>query len=190
MSRLTAICLLLLAVALSGCQTMSPKPSECGDGCAWGTEADAPVGPDGLSVQDKRDLELLRQELALDMTTRLGEAQEVEIRGGHPIKRPTVAIKYTGRPPKGVFDDMDQQLAAYQSSYTDGKTIVYNTDLAKMTMILERQEDGQPYDYREVTTTVPYGYCLDFIRENLGKESKGYIMRKVECTQDGLGTDY
>ena len=124
------------------------------------------------------------------MTKELGEAKEIDIRGGHLLKRPTVAVKYTGRPPKGLFLDFDEQIAAYQDSYVVNKTVVYNTDLAKMTMILERQKDGEPYDYREVTTTVPYGLCLDFITENLGKESKGYIMRKVECTQDGLGTDY
>lgn len=180
---------ILAVVILSGCQTMGGddryKPEN-----SWGTKVDAPTGPDGLSMQDKRDLDLLRQELALQMTKELGEAKEIDIRGGHLLKRPTVAVKYTGRPPKGLFLDFDEQIAAYQDSYVVNKTVVYNTDLAKMTMILERQKDGEPYDYREVTTTVPYGLCLDFITENLGKESKGYIMRKVECTQDGLGTDY
>lgn len=184
--RIPAI-LLALAV-LAGCQSTPHKEED--PSTIWGVKVDAPAGPDGLTVQDKRDLDLLRQELALNMSARLGEAQEIEIRDHHPVRRPTVAVKYTGRPPKGLFLDMDEQLAAYQSSYMVGDTIVYNTDLAKMTMIMERQKDGEPYDFREVTTTVPYGLCLDFIQENLGKESKGYIMRRVECTQDGLGFDY
>ena len=179
----------LLVVILAGCKVIPNRDSDPIP--VLGLKTEAPTGPDGLSIQDKRDLDKLRTEMALRMTKELNQQQEIEIRGKHhPLRRPTITVKYTGKPPQGVFKDMDEQLAAYQSSYITGDTVVYDTDLAKMTMIMERRKDGEAYDYRELTSTVPYGLCLDFITENLGKESKGYIMRKIECTQEGLGVDF
>ena len=72
-------------------------------------------------------------------------------------------------------------------------TIVYSNDLASMTITLERLEEGTPYDYRELSSTVPYGYCLDFIVENLGKPSEdpeGYVLLKIVCSQDDLGMQF
>ncbi len=180
---------ILAIIVLSGCQTMGGddrfKPEN-----SWGEEVDAPRGPDGLSMQDRRDLDLLRQELALDFTKRLAETKPLEIRQRHPIQRPSVAVKYLGNPPEGLELTMAEQMAIYQDSRIKGKTIIYDTDLAKMTLILERSRHGEPYDYREVTTTVPYGMCLDYITENLGEESKGYKIVKIECDQSELGLNY
>ena len=118
---------------------------------------------------------------------------QVEQAVNKPWQRPTVKVQYQGRPPKGIFDNLEQQLLAYHHSYMDGDTIVYNTDLSQMKLYLERPrnaEAGVKYEYQELTTTVPYGMCLDFIEENLGKADDGFILRRIECTQEGLGLDF
>lgn len=160
----------------------------------WGEEVDAPTEIDGMRIQDYQDLERQRARYALQMHAELGVLSvdpdvHVEV-VKNPLKHPTISVKYSGKPPKGIFQDMNQQLDAYRASRLEGNTIIYDTDLAKMTMIMERFEGGNPYDYRELTAVVPYGYCLDFIDENLGKEKDNYILRKVVCSQNGLGSDY
>jgi hypothetical protein len=72
-------------------------------------------------------------------------------------------------------------------------TVIYSNDLTAMTITLERLEKGTPYEYRELSSTVPYGYCLDFIIENLGKPSKtlkGFVLLKIVCSQDDLGMQF
>ena len=178
----------LAAVVLAGCNTAPHKDEDPRN--IWGTKVDAPAGPDGLTMQDRVDLDLLRQELALDFTERLKERRALEIRETHPIQRPTVAVKYLGNPPEGLDLTVAERTGIYQNSYVKDDVIYYETDLAKMTLILERSKDGNPYDYREVTTTVPYGMCLDYITENLGGESKGYKIVSIECDQSELGMNY
>jgi len=176
--------LLLIIMTLTGCK-FAPKKSE-----PLGEYADPPIGPDGITIEERLAMEKQRHQQALAMTKLLAATPDREVIT-HPsaLKHPTLIVKYTGKPPTGFLDETELA-GIYRSSYMEGKTVVYDTDLAQMTMILERQVDNEPYDYRELTSTVPYGYCLDFIEENLGKastEPKGYILRKVECSQDKLG---
>jgi hypothetical protein len=61
-----------------------------------------------------------------------------------------------------------------------GNNIIYGTDLGNMTMTLNR---GRVY--KDVVRNVPYGMCLDFINENMGKTSGGWRLVAIKCEQDG-----
>ena len=168
---------ILLTLALVGCATHEPI----------GVKTDPPVGPDGTVITNN-------DRYAKDMQRLLGIAASdpdivIEEHVRNPAKRPTVKVKYSGEPPRGLLQNIDE-LSAYRHSHIEGDTVVYDSDLGQMTMILERHVKGKPYDYRELTAVVPYGYCLDFIEENMGKHRNDYILRSVKCDQDNLGHDY
>lgn len=178
---------LLAVLVLAGCQS---TPTRDRDDTAWGDVTDKPAGPDGLRVEDLEALDAQRQRAALSVTNMLAARDTFEVMTHpSPLKRPTVRVKYEGKPPEGIMDG-HQQLALYRASYVEDDTIVYKTDLAQMELIMERRVDDKPYDYRELSKTVPYGYCLDFIDENLGETSGDYKLISVTCTQDGLGVDF
>jgi hypothetical protein len=180
-----------LVAVLTGCQTtgavIEDRPNT--DVVGNPTESNKLSGPDGIVIKPYiSDAEYWSQtEKLAKNDTDLITVEAVE----NPFQRPTVTVQYLGKPPTGVFDNLKQQVDVYNKSYMDGDTIVYNTDLAKMTLVMERPvKAGQNYEYKEMDTTVPYGMCLDFIEENLGKESDGFILRRVECNQEALGIDY
>lgn len=60
-----------------------------------------------------------------------------------------------------------------------GKTVVYDTDLGQMTLTL-----GRNGVYKDVVHTVPYGLCLDYIEENLGKSSGGWRLVAIRCEKN------
>jgi len=60
-----------------------------------------------------------------------------------------------------------------------GKNIVYDTDIGTMVMTMVRGGKHQ-----DDTRQIPYGMCLDFINENLGKTSGGWRLVAIKCTQD------
>ena len=125
----------------------------------------------------------------------------IEEHVNRPTKRPTVKAKYAGKPPAGIFLNMEDQLRVYRKSYVveeNGEdVVVYHSDLGQMTLVMEKCVDKDAagdceYEYRELKTVVPYAMCLDFIEQNLGKTDKKtkFFLRKVECDQDNLGHDY
>lgn len=161
---------------------------------AIGHGVDAPLGEDGVTVGEALELDMQREIQAFEMYQQLaGEAAYTETPSLSALKYPTVSVKYTGEPPVGIFDDSPLIMKYLAMRRIEGDTVVYSNDLAAMTITLERFVDGEPYEYRELSSTVPYGYCLDFIIENLGKESEepeGYILRKIVCSQDDLGIEF
>ena len=214
---------LLLPLVLAACQS-TPTRGDNWNTLEDGEGAARLAGPDGVEVVGthddandravervrtgnvrtgiQRETVLLKQgpgkePVRLEMAHRLGLAPSdvvVEENIEHPTRRPTVTVKYAGKPPKG-FLTMDEQLSIYGHSRIEGDVVVYETDLAKMTMTLEKPRgyNGESgYAYREMHQIVPYGFCLDFINENLGKKDSksGFILRKVECNQNGLGDTY
>ena len=150
---------------------------------------EAPMG-DGITVGEALDLDMQRHIQAIEMHEILTaeEAYVVE-QSMSPLRYPTVSVKYTGQAPEGIFDNSPMIMEYLEMRRIEDDTIVYSNDLASMTITLERLEEGTPYDYRELSSTVPYGYCLDFIVENLGKPSEdpeGYVLLKIVCSQDDL----
>ena len=110
-----------------------------------------------------------------------------------PTIRPTVHARYEGKPPAGIMS-MDERLKIYRHSYVDNGTIVYETDLAEMTLVLASMPDKKTdeVEHREKVVVVSYGMCLDFIDENLGKRDfdSGYVLSRIECNQENIGTNY
>ena len=102
----------------------------------------------------------------------------------------TYRCKYDGKPPKGVFNAGEVKNLYRFSKYEVnelGVTVVYETDLGMMSMRFEHATKKTRYE----TATVPYGFCLDYIDQNLGKQNEGgWHLTKIECTQSGLGKDY
>jgi len=147
---------------------------------------------DGLTVSEAIDMDRQRHRQAIEMFAILQATETFVVTPSvSPLKHPTVIVKYVGIPAEGIFDDVEI-IQKYRKSLIDGDTVIYYSDLSAMTLALERMVNGEPYEYREISSTVPYGYCLDFIEENLGKpteDPKGFIIRKIECNQDDLGLE-
>ena len=188
----TCLTLLLIVIVSSGCATNLTRAEL--EEIAIGQGVDAPYGPDGLTVGDALELDIQRHLQAEEMYMTLQAEEAYVITPSiSPLRYPTVSVKYDNKPPKGIFDNepLIQQYRALRRIEDD--TVIYSADLASMTLTLERFVKGEPYEYREISSTVPYGYCLDFIEENLGKKSKvprGYILRKIVCSQDDLGIQF
>lgn len=186
--------ILVLAVVMTGCQ--SAKTYTRADLEAYGAVhgVDAPVGADGLTVAEALDLDEQRRRQAVEMYYLL-QAEEAydETPSISPLRYPTVTVKYTGTPPEDIFADSERVQEYRKLRRLEGDTVVYSADLASMIITLEKLNNGEPYEYRELSSTVPYGYCLDFIEENLGKESdtlKDFVLIKIECNQDDLGIQF
>lgn len=185
--------ILLIAVVSVGCASKSYTRAELEE-MAIGDNVDAPLGPNGITVGEALELDQQRHDQAVEMFQQLAHEEAYSLSPSiSPLRYPTVTVKYDGTPPKGIFDNepMIQQYRELRRVEED--TVIYTADLASMTLTLERFVDGEPYEYRELSSTVPYGYCLDFIEENLGEESKapkGYILRKIRCSQDDLGIQF
>lgn len=92
------------------------------------------------------------------------------------IGEKTVYKEYTGNP--------DDKQSTYNFKMIEqrywGNNIVYGTDLGNMVLTLNRGSV-----YKEVSRSIPYGMCLDFINENLGKSSGGWRLVAIKCEQDG-----
>lgn len=188
---LTIIIIAALAVGCASPRTLTRAELE---EVAIGEGVDAPIGVDGITVGEALDLDQQRHRQAILMFRQLAHESAYSVEPSlSPLRYPTVTVKYEGDPPEGIFDNepMIQQYRALRRIEED--TVIYSADLTSMTLTLERLVDGEPYEYRELTSTVPYGYCLDFIEENLGeasKEPEGYILRKIVCSQDDLGIQF
>lgn len=186
--------ILIGIMVLTGCQ--SAKTYTRADleayGEAYGVEA--PVGADGLTVDEALELDEQRHQQAMEMFNLLdAEEAYIETPSISPLRYPTVSVKYTGTPPTDVFADSKLIQEYRELRRIEGDTIVYSADLASMTITLEKLMEGEPFEYRELSSTVPYGYCLDFIEENLGKESdtlEDFVLIKIECNQDDLGIQF
>jgi hypothetical protein len=192
---LALIVLVMVGVLiLQGCAS-TPKAISRAELEAYAAEhgMDAPVG-DGVTVGEALDLDMQRHIQAIEMFEIMNatEAYVVE-QSMSPLKYPTVSVKYTGEPTKDIFNDSPLIMEYLEMRRVENDTIFYSNDLAAMTITLERLEEGMPYEYRELSSTVPYGYCLDFIVENLGKPSEdpeGFVLLKIVCSQDDLGIQY
>jgi len=186
--------ILIGVMVLTGCQ--SAKVYTRADLEAYGEAygVDAPVGADGLTVNEALELDEQRHRQAVEMFYLLdAEEAYIETPSISPLRYPTVSVKYTGTPPTDVFEGSKLIQEYRELRRMEGDTIVYSADLASMTITLEKLMKGEPYEYRELSSTVPYGYCLDFIEENLGKESDtldDFILIKIECNQDDLGIQF
>ena len=178
--------LILLSVLLMGCQTSGLTRDDLHE-----YSPDAEIA-DGLTVGEAVEMDQQRHRQAIEVFAILRATETFMVTPSvSPLKHPTVVVKYVGKPVKGIFDDVES-IQKYRKSMIDGNTVIYYSDLSAMTLALERMVNGEPYEYREISSTVPYGYCLDFIEENLGKETKepeGFIIRKIECNQDDLGLE-
>lgn len=187
----------LVAVALlviQGCAS-TPKTVTRADLIAYANThgMEAPIG-DGITVGEALDLDMQRSIQAIEMYEMLSAEEPYMVEQAmSPLKYPTVSVRYTGEAPAGIFDNSPLIMEYLAFRRIEGDTIYYSNDLAAMTITLERLEDGAPYEYRELSSTVPYGYCLDFIVENLGKPSddpEGFVLLKIVCSQDALGIQY
>lgn len=186
---LVMVCLFII----QGCATSkSPTRAEL-EAYAEAHGVDAPVG-DGVTVGEALDLDMQRHIQAIEMHEMLtSEEAYVVQQSMSPLRYPTVSVRYTGVPPDGIFDNSPMIMEYLEMRRIEGDTVVYVNDLAAMTITLERLEEGTPYEYRELSSTVPYGYCLDFIMENLGKPSDeldGFVLLKIVCSQDDLGMEF
>ena len=186
------ICILLAILVMQGCATKAISRAEL-EAYAEAHGMDAPIG-DGVTVGEALDLDMQRHIQAIEMHEILNsEKAYVVEQSMSPLRYPTVSVKYTGEPPKDIFNNSPLIMEYLAMRRIDDDTIVYSNDLAAMTITLERLEEGAPYEYRELSSTVPYGYCLDFIIENLGKPSKkpkGFVLLKIVCSQDDLGIQF
>ena len=190
---LLLIVLLMLGVLiLQGCATKAISRAEL-EAYAEAHGMEAPMG-DGITVGEALDLDMQRHIQAIEMHEMLNsEKSYVVEQSMSPLRYPTVSVIYTGEPTKHIFDDSPLIMEYLAMRRIEDDTIVYSNDLAAMTITLERLEEGAPYEYRELSSTVPYGYCLDFIIENLGKPSnnpKGFVLLKIVCSQDDLGMQF
>lgn len=189
----TRVCIILAILFIQGCSAKVWTRDEL-EAIALGQGVDTIIGSDGITVGEALDLDTQRHIQAVDMYYLLQAEESYSVVPSISLLRyPTVTVKYDGKPPKGIFDDepLIQQYRALRRM--EGDTVVYSADLASMTLTLERFVNGEPYEYREISSTVPYGYCLDFIEENLGQKTtvpRGYILRKIVCSQDDLGLQY
>jgi len=183
---------MLAVLILQGCATKAISRAEL-EAYADAHGRDAPVG-DGVTVGEALDLDMQRHMQAIEMHEILTAEKAYVVRQSiSPLKYPTVAVRYTGVPPDGIFNNSPLIMEYLEMRRIEGDTVVYANDLAAMTITLERLEEGAPYDYRELSSTVPYGYCLDFIIANLGKpseEPEGYVLLKIVCSQDDLGMQF
>lgn len=179
--------LLIISVFLIGCQTSHPSREELQT-----YHPETHYGS-GLTVGEALALDQQRHRQAVEMFNILEQEGRMTVTPSiSPLRYPTVTANYSGIDPKGMFDEI-KIISDYRKRRLEGDTIVYSTDLASMTLVLEKLVKDEPYEYREVSSTVPYGYCLDFIEENLGKtseEPKGFTIRKVTCSQDDLGIQF
>jgi len=183
---------MIAGLILQGCATKAISRAEL-EAYADAHGMEAPFG-DGITVGEALDLDMQRHIQAIEMYEILtSEKAYVVEQSISPLRYPTVSVRYTGEPTKNIFDDSPLIMEYLARRRIEDDTVVYSNDLAAMTITLERLEDGAPYEYRELSATVPYGYCLDFIIENLGKPSrtqKGFVLLKIVCSQDDLGLQF
>ena len=112
------------------------------------------------------------------------EAETDVVTGAAPIEAIVRDVKrnggtWHGTPPVGTFSP-----AEVKHLYRYSK---YETDLGMMSMRFEHPTEKT----RNETANVPYGFCLDFIDQNLGKQNEeGWHLTRITCTQSGLGKDY
>lgn len=104
------------------------------------------------------------------------------------LDRHTVVKKYKGHPPLGVLNDGEKR-RIYRATKVEerewGKTVIYDSDLGEMSIILRRGTK-----MKGETFLIPYAMCLDYIDENLGRASGGWTLIEIKCNQEGLGKEY
>lgn len=189
---LLIVILMVGVLILQGCATKAISRAEL-EAYAEAHGMEAPIG-DGITVGEALDLDMQRHIQAIEMHEMLSSEKSYVVQQSmSPLRYPTVSVIYTGQPTKHIFDDSPLIMEYLAMRRIEDDTVIYSNDLTAMTITLERLEEGAPYEYRELSSTVPYGYCLDFIIENLGKPSKsprGFVLLKIVCSQDDLGMQF
>ena len=186
--------LLIIAVLMvSACQT-APKYSREDLQRIADEYGDNTVVGNGLTVREVLDMDMQRRIQAEEMFEILSSEETFEVTPSiSPLRYPTVSMIYTGQPPGEILDSNEELRVFREDRKIIDDLIIYDSDMALMTMVLEKKNEDESYEYHELESSVPYGLCLDFIAENLGEESDtldGFILVKIVCSQDDLGIEY
>jgi len=172
----------IAGVLLAGCQSTPNHDAE-----PFGAKVSAPTGHDGTTITNAS--RYWDESLRIQKMAETDPDIIIEAYVNNPMRRPTVVVQYHGKPPRGLLKDIDD-IDSFRHYRKDGDVVIYDSDLAQMTLVMEHHKWDRVYDYREFTTVVPYALCLDFIEANMGRQRDNYILRKVTCDQDNLGHNY